>query len=80
MQWFEPLYNLVYDNIRITSEFSDVKNPRNWWLCLFFADFLYYWFHRLSHEISWMWTTHVVHHSSEVSLAFALIAGLRASH
>jgi sterol desaturase/sphingolipid hydroxylase (fatty acid hydroxylase superfamily) len=65
LQWFEPLYNLVYDNLRITDAFSDATNPRNWWLCLFFADFLYYWFHRLSHEVSWMWTTHVVHHSSE---------------
>ena len=37
-------------------------------LSLFFAfllqDFLYYWFHRASHHIHWLWSAHVVHHSS----------------
>lgn len=28
-------------------------------------DFLYYWFHRCSHQIRWLWAAHVVHHSSE---------------
>ncbi|RKF19811.1 sterol desaturase family protein [Alginatibacterium sediminis] len=28
-------------------------------------DFFYYWFHRGSHRIRWMWAAHVVHHSSE---------------
>ncbi len=28
-------------------------------------DFLYYWFHRASHKIRWMWAAHVVHHSSK---------------
>jgi len=27
-------------------------------------DFLYYWFHRASHHIHWLWAGHVVHHSS----------------
>lgn len=27
-------------------------------------DFLYYWFHRASHNIHWFWVAHVVHHSS----------------
>jgi sterol desaturase/sphingolipid hydroxylase (fatty acid hydroxylase superfamily) len=38
----------------------------SWWgpVALFFAvEFSYYWFHRLSHEIRWMWATHAVHHS-----------------
>ena len=26
-------------------------------------EFLYYWFHRWSHEIRWFWATHAVHHS-----------------
>ena len=31
---------------------------------LFFGlEFLYYWFHRWSHEIRWFWATHAVHHS-----------------
>ena len=28
-------------------------------------DFLYYWFHRASHNIHWFWLAHVVHHSSK---------------
>jgi len=27
-------------------------------------DFLYYWFHKASHHIHWLWAAHVVHHSS----------------
>lgn len=29
-------------------------------------DFLYYWFHRASHRIRWLWASHVVHHSSRL--------------
>jgi sterol desaturase/sphingolipid hydroxylase (fatty acid hydroxylase superfamily) len=37
-----------------------------WWILLFFAeDFTYYWFHRLSHNIRYLWASHVVHHSSQ---------------
>lgn len=36
-------------------------------------DFLYYWFHRGSHRIRWMWASHVTHHSSErMNLSTAL--------
>jgi sterol desaturase/sphingolipid hydroxylase (fatty acid hydroxylase superfamily) len=34
-------------------------------LLFILQDLLYYWFHRLSHRIRWMWAAHVVHHSSE---------------
>jgi sterol desaturase/sphingolipid hydroxylase (fatty acid hydroxylase superfamily) len=34
-------------------------------LLLIAQDFCYYWFHRASHRIRWMWAAHVVHHSSE---------------
>jgi sterol desaturase/sphingolipid hydroxylase (fatty acid hydroxylase superfamily) len=34
-------------------------------LALFFAvEFVYYWQHRASHRIRWMWATHSVHHSA----------------
>jgi sterol desaturase/sphingolipid hydroxylase (fatty acid hydroxylase superfamily) len=37
------------------------------------VDFLYYWWHRLSHEINLLWAAHVVHHQSEdYNLAVAL--------
>jgi sterol desaturase/sphingolipid hydroxylase (fatty acid hydroxylase superfamily) len=29
-------------------------------------DFLYYWFHRGSHHIRWLWASHVAHHSSRL--------------
>jgi sterol desaturase/sphingolipid hydroxylase (fatty acid hydroxylase superfamily) len=44
------------------------------WLVAFFAvDFFYYWWHRLSHEVNFLWAAHVVHHQSEdYNLAVAL--------
>jgi len=36
-----------------------------WIACFIGVDFLYYWYHRLSHEINFMWAAHVVHHQSE---------------
>lgn len=29
------------------------------------VDFFYYWFHRMTHEVSVLWGSHVVHHQSE---------------
>ncbi len=52
--------------------------PNNiWWawgLCFFGDDLSYYWFHRCSHKIRFMWASHSVHHSSE---AYTLTGGLR---
>lgn len=40
---------------------------------LLLQDFCYYWFHRASHRIRWMWASHVTHHSSEtMNLSTAL--------
>ncbi|MEO1028432.1 MAG: sterol desaturase family protein [Pseudomonadota bacterium] len=33
-------------------------------LLILAVEFAYYWNHRLSHEIRWMWATHAVHHTS----------------
>ncbi len=41
--------------------------PVSWWglaLAVLFADFTYYWEHRISHQIRILWTQHAVHHSS----------------
>ncbi len=50
--------------------------PFTWWawiLLLFVEDFIYYWFHRISHENRFFWASHVVHHSSqEYNLSTAL--------
>ncbi len=35
------------------------------WLLAFFGDdFSYYWFHRSSHNVRFLWASHVIHHSS----------------
>ncbi|GCD77406.1 hypothetical protein JCM31826_08880 [Thermaurantimonas aggregans] len=36
-----------------------------WLLLLFADDFTYYWYHRWSHEVRYLWASHVVHHSSQ---------------
>ncbi len=35
-------------------------------LAFILQDFLYYWFHRGSHHIRWLWASHVAHHSSRL--------------
>jgi sterol desaturase/sphingolipid hydroxylase (fatty acid hydroxylase superfamily) len=54
--------------------------PENSWLvfgaCFLGVDFLYYWFHRMSHEIGAFWAAHSVHHQSEeYNLSVALRQG-----
>jgi sterol desaturase/sphingolipid hydroxylase (fatty acid hydroxylase superfamily) len=44
--------------------------------CFVAVDFLYYWFHRMSHEIGALWAAHSVHHQSEeYNLSVALRQG-----
>ena len=47
-----------------------------WCVCFVLVDFLYYWFHRISHEMNALWAAHVVHHQSE---EFNLSVALRQS-
>ncbi|HTV86733.1 MAG TPA: sterol desaturase family protein [Dyella sp.] len=36
------------------------------WLAAFvLVEFCYYWFHRASHRVRWMWANHAVHHTPE---------------
>ncbi|MBP2562414.1 sterol desaturase/sphingolipid hydroxylase (fatty acid hydroxylase superfamily) [Neorhizobium galegae] len=46
-------------------------------LALFVAvDFVYYWHHRASHHIRWLWATHAVHHSpTRLNLTAAIRLG-----
>lgn len=40
---------------------------------LLISDFIYYWFHRLSHSVNILWAVHVVHHqSAEFNLTVSL--------
>jgi alkylglycerol monooxygenase len=54
----------------------DGGSPLLWVLGFIAVDFLYYWFHRTSHEVNAFWAAHVVHHQSEeFNLAVALRQG-----
>lgn len=51
----------------IAEAFVSWTLPITWWsiaLGLLVADFLYYWEHRIAHEVRLLWTQHAVHHSS----------------
>ncbi len=55
---------ILYD----LSPLKDVVGGQWWaWVLLFFLDdFCYYWFHRMNHEVRFLWAGHVNHHSSQL--------------
>ncbi|XP_045111967.1 alkylglycerol monooxygenase-like [Portunus trituberculatus] len=62
-RWFEMSgYLWLYQH-----RFFDIpwRSPLAWWAGFIAADFVYYWFHRASHEVSVIWAWHQVHHSHE---------------
>lgn len=55
-------FNYIHENIApIQIEFTLFT----WIIGLIVTDFIAYWFHRLSHEINFLWAAHIVHHQSE---------------
>lgn len=51
------------------AQFAWFEIPLHWSnivLLFLLQDFLYYWFHRASHQVRWLWASHVVHHSSRL--------------
>ena len=65
------VYTFVYERFRLVTFPAGSAWP--WVIALFGVDFLYYWWHRLSHQVNFLWAIHVVHHSSEdFNLAVAL--------
>jgi sterol desaturase/sphingolipid hydroxylase (fatty acid hydroxylase superfamily) len=47
---------------------------RVWAIGFLFVEFAYYWFHRISHRVAWLWASHSVHHSAE---QLTLLSSLR---
>lgn len=45
--------------------FAIEANVFTWMLLFFLTDLVWYWYHRLAHEINAFWAVHVVHHQSE---------------
>ena len=49
------------------------RSPWVWIAAFLYVDFAFYWWHRWSHEVHFLWAGHVVHHQSEdYNLAVAL--------
>ena len=57
------IYVLAFEYLRVTTLPSE--SAWVWLLGLLIYDFLYYWHHRLGHEVAGLWAAHVVHHQSE---------------
>ena len=57
------VFGIATDHFNI--ELLSSQNWLTWVIAFFIYDFLYYWKHRLSHERSMLWASHVVHHQSE---------------
>lgn len=59
---FYSLFSWIYNNYAI------FNIPNVWWvwiLLLLFTDLVWYWYHRLGHEVNLLWAAHIVHHQSE---------------
>lgn len=59
---FYSLYYWIYHHYAI------FNIPNHWliWIGLILAtDFVWYWYHRLGHEVNIFWAAHIVHHHSE---------------
>lgn len=64
-------YVVVYERYRLITFPAGSAWP--WLVAFVLVDFTYYWWHRLSHRVSFLWAAHVVHHQSEdYNLAVAL--------
>src|SRR6185437_3768905 len=51
-----------------------INDVRVWIAGFLVVEFVYYWQHRASHRVRWMWATHAVHHSAE---QMTLLSALR---
>ncbi len=59
---FYQLYYWVYDNYAI---FTIPANWKVWIALILVTDFVWYWYHRMGHEVNLFWAAHIVHHHSE---------------
>ncbi|MGY0038810.1 sterol desaturase family protein [Pedobacter sp. NJ-S-72] len=59
---FYQFFDWIYTNYAI------IHIPDSWWVWIILmlaTDLLWYWYHRLGHEINFLWAAHIVHHQSE---------------
>lgn len=59
---FYSLFYYIYEHYAL------LNIPNKWytWIVLIlFTDFIWYWYHRLGHEVNFLWAAHIVHHQSD---------------
>ncbi|NIG52104.1 sterol desaturase family protein [Chitinophaga sp. Cy-1792] len=59
---FYFVYAYLYEHYAI---FNIQPGVLLWIILLLCTDFVWYWYHRLAHEVTLFWCAHVVHHQSE---------------
>jgi sterol desaturase/sphingolipid hydroxylase (fatty acid hydroxylase superfamily) len=60
------IFYFVYDTVQKKYGLFHISSGVFTWILLFLAtDFIWYWYHRLGHEINIFWMAHIVHHQSE---------------
>ena len=75
----EALLLLIYVGVYENARLVDLgRYPVAAWVIAFVGtDFIYYWWHRASHRVNFLWAAHVVHHQSEeFNFAVALRQGV----
>ncbi|TDQ10925.1 sterol desaturase family protein [Pedobacter metabolipauper] len=58
-------YNLFY---WVYKNYAIFNIPNTWWVwiaLILSTDLVWYWYHRLGHQINFLWAAHIVHHQSE---------------
>ena len=59
---FYGLFYWIYKNYAL------FNIPDSWWvwvLLILVTDLVWYWYHRLGHQVNFLWAAHIVHHQSE---------------
>jgi sterol desaturase/sphingolipid hydroxylase (fatty acid hydroxylase superfamily) len=54
--------------------FAQGNSIMDWVVCFMAGEYLGYWFHRMGHEVNFLWAAHFTHHSSD---RFNLAIGIR---
>jgi sterol desaturase/sphingolipid hydroxylase (fatty acid hydroxylase superfamily) len=63
--WGFALQNFALIDMPLSWFVASPKGIALWIAAALAWDFCYYWFHRMSHEVSILWASHAVHHQSE---------------
>lgn len=59
---FYEVFYWVYNNYRL---FTIPNNWMVWIILILCTDLVWYWYHRMGHEVNLFWAAHIVHHQSE---------------